>query len=103
MGDDLDDVLETSVDREQLDDTAQTLVHERPVPAPAFRGALARLLRAVPIARPVRHLRAKALVLAIGGALLLAVAGAGVAGSGPLAPAGTQGAGGHATDSRLPR
>lgn len=85
MSDELDDILEAGVEREQLDDTAHALVHARPVPAPSFRGALARLLRAVPIPRPVRHLRAKALALAIGGALLLAVAGAGVAGSGPLA------------------
>ena len=89
MSDELDDILEAGAEREDLDDTAQKLAHARPLPAPAFRGALARLLRAVPIPAPVRHLSTKALALAIGGALLLAVAGAGVAGSGPLAPGGT--------------
>lgn len=89
MSDELDDILEPDVEREPIVETAHELARARPMPAPAFRGALARLLRAVPIPRPVRRLRAKALALAIGGALLLGLAGAGVAGSGPLAPSRT--------------
>lgn len=87
MGDELDDILDdASADDKGLDETAQALAHARPVPVPAFRGALGRLMLAVAIPRPVRHLRAKALLLALCGALLLGLAGAGVAGSGPLAP-----------------
>lgn len=89
MSDELDDILEPDGEREPIVETARELARARPMPAPAFRGALARLLRAVQIPRSVRHLRARALALAIGGALLLAVAGAGVAGSGPLAPSRT--------------
>lgn len=84
MDDELD-VLDASARGDDLDKTARTLSRARPVPAPAFRGALERLVRALQIP-PVRHLRAKALCLALAGALLLALAGAGVAGSGPLAP-----------------
>lgn len=95
-----------SGERRDAPDTADTgelerlLEGARPLPSPGFRGALARLLRATPIPRAVRHWRLKAVALAVGGVLLLGVAGAGVAGSGPLAPSHAAAAPPGATTSR---
>lgn len=72
-----------------LEELARSLAQGRPVPSPGFRGELGRLLRSVPLPKRVRHLRVKALGLAACGAALLALVGAGVAGSGPLAPSQT--------------
>jgi hypothetical protein len=69
--------------------SAKTAAGWQPLPSPGFRGALARLIGAAPLPRAIAHWRPKALALAAVGALLLALAGAGVAGEGPLAPSGT--------------
>jgi len=76
-------------DAQDASDLERLLEGARPLPSPAFRGALARLIAATPLPRAVRHWRATAVALAVGGALLLAVAGAGVTGEGPLAPSRT--------------
>jgi len=59
----------------------------RPLPDPNFRGELRRLLAGARAARAVapRRVRALAASYALCGLLLLAVAGVGVAGSGPFA------------------
>lgn len=86
MSDESNDMLGAEPDEERLAETGRLLGSERPVPSPGFRGELGRLLRAVMLVRPISRLRAKALCLAVAGALLLGLAAAGVAGSGPLAP-----------------
>ncbi len=66
--------------------TENRLQAERPVPRPAFRGALGRRLeamRAAGVGRP-RHLRALVAAYAGSGFVLLAVVLAGVLGGGPL-------------------
>ena len=67
--------------------TEDRLYAERPVPRPAFRGALGRrllALRASGVGRP-RHLKALVAAYAGSGLVFLAVALAGVLGGGPLA------------------
>jgi hypothetical protein len=67
--------------------TEDRLQAERPVPRPAFRGALGRRLaamRAAGVGHP-RHLKALVAAYAGSGFLLLAIALAGVLGGGPLA------------------
>jgi hypothetical protein len=86
MSDELSDILDPDADAHQLAQTTCSLNKARPVPSPTFRGELGRLVRAVKLIRPVARWRVKALALAACGALLLGAAGAGVAGSGPLAP-----------------
>jgi hypothetical protein len=73
--------------REMDRHTEDRLHAERPVPRPAFRGALGRRLqamRASGVGRP-RHLRALVAAYAGSGVLFLAIALAGVLGGGPLA------------------
>jgi hypothetical protein len=86
------DFLGPEPDSEQLGETTRSLGGARPVPSPTFRGELGRLLSLVALVRPVARWRAKALALAVAGALLLGVAVLGVAGSGPLAPSHLSGA-----------
>jgi hypothetical protein len=79
----LDPKLDPS-ERKTLLETASLLEESRPVPRPAFRGRLARQLRA----RPDGPQRLRLLIGAYAGsgfALLLVVA-IGLAGAGPLAP-----------------
>jgi hypothetical protein len=67
--------------------TEDRLYAERPIPRPAFRGALGRrlaALRAAGVGRP-RHLKALVAAYAGSGLALLAIALAGVLGGGPLA------------------
>lgn len=92
MSDELSDISSDGPDRERLEETGRSLSDARPVPTPAFRGELGRLIGAAQLIRAVTHWRAKALAVALAGALLLGVAGAGVAGSGPLAPSHLSGA-----------
>lgn len=73
-------------DGQEVSDVEELLKTARPLPSPSFRGALARLVVATPLPRAVSQWRAKAVALTVGGILLLALAGAGVAGHGPLAP-----------------
>jgi hypothetical protein len=80
------EIFEEPGDTPDTGELERLLQDARPLPSPSFRGALARLLAATPLPRVVRHWRLKAIALAAGGAILLALAGAGVAGSGPLAP-----------------
>jgi hypothetical protein len=86
MSDDFSDILGEQPDADELRETARMLQAARPLPSPAFRGELRRRLKAAGALRPARGLRAKALSFGVAGVLLLALAGAGVAGSGPLAP-----------------
>jgi hypothetical protein len=67
----------------QLEDRLRT---ERPLPRPAFRGALGRRLaamRTAGVGRP-RHLKALVAAYAGSGFVLLAIVLAGVLGAGPL-------------------
>lgn len=86
MSDELSDISSDEPDRERLQETGRSLRGARPVPSPSFRGDLGRLIGAAQLVSAVTHWRAKALAAALAGALLLGVAGAGLAGSGPLAP-----------------
>ncbi len=72
-------------ERDALLAVAVRLYRERPAPAPAFRRELRRSLARPPVTRPRRF---RLLVASSAGAgwLLLAVAAAGLAGAGPLAP-----------------
>jgi hypothetical protein len=81
-----DDIFEPGMnpgERERLLETAHLLEQSRPVPQPAFRGRLARDLRAHP-ATPQR-LRLLIGAYASSGLLLLAAVAIGLAGVGPLA------------------
>ena len=81
-----DDILDPKLDppeREELWELVRLLEHERPVPRPAFRGQLARQLRADP-GSPYRVRRLIA-AYACSGAALLVVVGIGLVGAGPLA------------------
>jgi hypothetical protein len=71
-------------ERKRLLETARLLERDRPVPRPAFRGELARRLRA----RSPSPQRLRLLIGAYAGAglALLAVVAVGLAGAGPLAP-----------------
>ena len=70
----------------ELTDIDERLRRERPLPAPAFRGDLRRHLLAGSGRQPSRaRIRGLAAAYALSGALLLAIAAVGVAGSGPLA------------------
>jgi ferric-dicitrate binding protein FerR (iron transport regulator) len=86
MSDEFDDILENRNGQEQLEAVARMLQSERPLPSPAFRGELARRLRGAGTRPTRRRLRAWAIGMAAAGTLLLASAGIGVAGQGPLAP-----------------
>jgi hypothetical protein len=86
MSDDLSDILGEQPDADDLRETARMLEGARPLPSPAFRGDLARLMRATPLPGAISRWRLKALSLAAAGVLLLGIVGVGVAGSGPLAP-----------------
>jgi hypothetical protein len=82
-----DEILEPELEpaeRKRLLETARLLERERPVPRPAFRGKLARRLRA----RSPSPQRLRVLIGAYAGAglALLAVVAVGLAGAGPLAP-----------------
>jgi hypothetical protein len=84
-GDEILDPKLQPAERERLLETAHLLERSRPVPRPAFRGKLARQLRA----RSAGPQRVRLLIGAYAGsglALLLVVA-VGLAGVGPLAPA----------------
>jgi len=86
----LDDLLGSDVDpreRERLARVSDRLDAERPIPQPAFRGELRRmLLRELPPdrSRP-RHVRALITAYAGSGLCLLAIAAIGVGGAGPFA------------------
>jgi hypothetical protein len=82
-----DEILDSKLgpaERKRLLETARLLERERPVPRPAFRGELARQLRA----RSPGPRRLRVLIGAYAGAglVLLAVVAVGLAGAGPLAP-----------------
>jgi hypothetical protein len=82
-----DEILEPGLpasQRERLLETARLLEQARPPPRPAFRGALARRLRA----RSTSHQRLRMLIGAYAGSglALLAVVAVGLGGVGPLAP-----------------
>jgi hypothetical protein len=82
-----DEILDPRIapaERKRLLETARLLERERPVPGPAFRGELARRLRA----RSPSPERLRVLIGAYAGAglALLAVVAVGLAGAGPLAP-----------------
>lgn len=100
MSDDLSDFIGEQPDADELRETARMLQAARPLPSPAFRGELRRRLEAGPAPRAARGLRVKALSLGVAGVLLLALAAAGVAGGGPLAP--TQLAGAPVSSSSSP-
>jgi len=70
-------------DRVRLTETADLLREERPLPQASFRGALARRLSVAPA--PLQGLRLRIAAYAASGALLLAIAGIGLVGVGPLA------------------
>jgi hypothetical protein len=81
-----DEILDPKLrpaERKGLLETARLLERERPVPRPAFRGKLARRLRA----RSTSSQRLRVLIGAYAGSglALLAVVAVGVAGVGPLA------------------
>ena len=86
MSEDFSDILGEQPDADELRETARMLQEARPLPSPAFRGDLARLMRATPLPGAMSRWRLKALSLAAAGVLLLGIVGVGVAGSGPLAP-----------------
>lgn len=84
---DRDEILDPKLkpaERKHLVETAQLLEQARPVPGPAFRGKLARQLRA----RSTGPQRVRLLIGAYAGSglALLAVVAVGLAGAGPLAP-----------------
>jgi hypothetical protein len=88
--DDIRRALGAEVAPEELDallSLAEALERERPLPTPAFRGALRRRLVADAKATPTAPRRLRALVTACAGsgATLLAIAAIGVAGAGPFA------------------
>ncbi|MGN6372920.1 MAG: hypothetical protein ACTHM1_08000 [Solirubrobacteraceae bacterium] len=99
MSDEPTEILGPEPDDEQLADTTRSLGGARPVPSPAFRGELGRLLGIARLIPPVAHWRAKAVGVAVAGALLLGAVGAGVAGSGPLAPSRVTSASASSTPS----
>jgi hypothetical protein len=72
---------------ERMVEMGRQLSEARPLPAPGFRGELRRRLAGAQAAGAVapRRVRALAASYALSGLLLLAVAAAGVAGSGPFA------------------
>jgi hypothetical protein len=70
---------------DELRSTAERLERERPVPAPAFRGELSRLLLARAGNSSPGRARALAITYACVGTTLMLVAILGVAGTGPLA------------------
>ena len=73
-------------ERERLAPVSDRLDAERPLPQPAFRGELRRmLLRRVRPARSRRHVRALITAYAGSGLCLLAIAALGVGGTGPFA------------------
>lgn len=76
-------------EREALTAMAMRLQSLRSAPTPSFRGELRRkLLGAQPKERNrARHTRALATAYVTSGTFLLAIAGAGLAGAGPFAPA----------------
>ena len=81
-----DEILDPKLDlreREQLLETARLLEQQRPLPRPAFRGDLARQLRA----NSTGPFRARGLIAAYAGSgmALLALVAIGLAGGGPLA------------------
>ena len=81
-----DEILEPSLpaaERERLLETARLLEQARPRPRPAFRGVLARRLRAHSTSR--QRLRLLISAYAGSGLALLAVVAVGLAGVGPLA------------------
>jgi hypothetical protein len=86
MTDEFDDILEDPDGQAELEGMARMLHSERPLPSAAFRGELARRLRGARTHPSPRRLRARAIGMASAGVLLLASAGIGVAGEGPLAP-----------------
>jgi hypothetical protein len=81
-----DDILDPKLrptERRELMETARLLEEQRPVPRPAFRGKLARQLRA----DPGSNYRVRRLIAAYAGsgAVMLLVVAIGLAGFGPLA------------------
>jgi hypothetical protein len=72
---------------QRLESTSQRLESERPVPRPTFRGDLRRSLLAELESEPVAPPRLRLLIAAYAGSglVLLAVAGVGLDGIGPLA------------------
>jgi anthranilate phosphoribosyltransferase len=87
MNDELSDILGADPrEHAELAGVAHMLEASRPVPRPAYRGELGRRLRGQPYPGTLKRLRLRALSLGTAGALLLAVAGLGVAHHGPLAP-----------------
>jgi len=88
--DDITDDLEPGTDpreAEALSRVARRLTDERPVPRPAFRGALWRHLSArdAPAARRPQQVGGLIAAFAASGFLLLAIAALGLAGTGPFA------------------
>ena len=84
---DSDEIFELTpppAEHERLLETARLLEQARPRPGPAFRGALARRLRARSIGR--QRLRLLIGAYAGSGLALLAVVTVGLGGVGPLAP-----------------
>jgi hypothetical protein len=85
-----DDLLGSDVaadERQRLAPVSNRLDAERPIPQPAFRGELRRMLlrRAEPDRSPPRHLRALITAYGASGLCLLAIAALGVGGTGPFA------------------
>jgi hypothetical protein len=77
----------TAEEREELVLVAERLEHDRPVPAPTFRGDLRRHLLGTRGRRSMApgHFRALAAGYTFAGAACLAVAAVGLAGVGPFA------------------
>ena len=90
MSDDLSDILgDDMAERSELEPVIQLLRSDRPVPRAAFRGQLARQLRAAPAYKPLRLLWLRVASLAAAGALMLGLVALGVDHHGPLAPSTT--------------
>jgi hypothetical protein len=85
-----DDPTPFTPDEPEITELAARLSHERPVPSAAFRSTLHQRLLALEATNPFStrpsHLWTRIVLLAGSGATLLALIGAGVAGSGPFAP-----------------
>jgi hypothetical protein len=73
-------------ERDRLADIDRFLARERPIPRPAFRSQLRRRLVSDSSGAPRGRVRLLIATYAGAGALLLAIAAVGVAGTGPLAP-----------------
>lgn len=87
MSDDFSDILgEHVAEHSEIEPVIELLRSGRPVPGAAFRGQLARQLRAVHTYQPLRLLWLRVAGLTVAGAMMLGLVALGVDHHGPFAP-----------------